>query len=144
MTRFDQSDRESRDQFGAHFSLRNLNSLVRDQEASQHCMLSDTHHKSLDLIFAARDNQNLRQSLCERIVRGNLGDKGMHLLTAPIGQTSPRGPQDPYHLLRQTKREVMVRNESKIHGDTDEIHVVVVSRTSRPRPHYVSITRSFT
>ena len=89
-------------------------------------MLSDTHHKSSDLVFGARDNQNLRQSLCERIVRGNLGDKGMHPRTAPIGQTSPRGPQDPYRLLRQTKRELIVRNESKIHNDTDEIHVVVV------------------
>lgn len=59
-------------------------------------------------------------------VRDNLGDKGMHPRTAPIGQTSPRGPRDPYHLLRQTEREVVVRNKSKIHNDTDEIHVVVV------------------
>jgi hypothetical protein len=96
-------------------------------------MLSDTHHKSSDLIFAARDNQNLRRSLCERIVRDNLGDKGMHLRTAPIVQTSPRGPQDPYRLLRQTEREVMVRNESKTHNDTDEIHVVVVRVDGRTR-----------
>jgi hypothetical protein len=89
-------------------------------------MLSDTHHKSLDLIFAARDSQNLRRSPCERIIRDNLGDKGMHLRTVSIGQTSPRGPQDPYHLRRQTEREVMVRNENKRHNDTDEIHVVVV------------------
>jgi len=89
-------------------------------------MLSDTHHKSSDLIFASRDKQNLRRSLWERIVRDDLGDKGMHRRTVPIGQTSPRAPQDPYHLLLQTEREVMVRNESKIHNDTDEIHVVVV------------------
>lgn len=89
-------------------------------------MLSDTHHKSSDSTFAARDNQNLRRSPCERIIRDSLGNKGMHLRTAPIGQTGPRGPQDPYHLLLQTEREVMVRNESKIHNDTDKIHVVVV------------------
>ena len=123
MTRFDRSDRESKNQFAAHFSLHNLNSLVHDQEASRHCMLSDTHHKSLDLIFAAPDNQNLHRSLCKRTVRDNQGDKGMHLRTAPIGQTSPRGPQDLIHLHRQTKREVMVRKESKKHDDTDEIHV---------------------
>ena len=87
-------------------------------------MPSDIHHKSSDLISAARDNQNLRRSLCERIVRGNLGDKGMHLRTAPIGQISPRGPQGPYHPLRQTGREVMISHENKIHNDTDEIHVV--------------------
>jgi hypothetical protein len=133
MTRFDRSDRESKDRLEAHFSLRNLDSLVRDQEASQHCMLSDTHHKRPDLIFAARDNQNLRRSLCERIVRDNPGDKGMHLHTAPIGQTSPRGPQDPYHLLRQTEREVMVRNEGRIRNDTDEIHAVAVRVDGRTR-----------
>jgi hypothetical protein len=98
-------------------------------------MPSDTHHKRSDLTFAARDNQNPRRSLCERIVRGNLGDKGMHLRTAPIGQTSPRDPQGPYHLLRQTEREVVVRNRSKIHNDndTDEIHVVVMRVDRRTR-----------
>lgn len=88
-------------------------------------MLSDTHHKSLDSIFAARDNQNLRRSL------------------VPIGQTSPRGPQDQYHLLRQTGREVMVRNESKVHNNTDEIHVVVV-RVDGQDNRCVSMTRPFT
>ena len=87
-------------------------------------MPSNTHHKSSDSIFAARDKQNLRQSLCECIVRDNLDDKGTNPRTVPIGQTSPRGPQDPYHLLRQTEIEVMVRNESETHNNTDEIHVV--------------------
>lgn len=55
-------------------------------------MPSDTHRKRLDLIFVARDNRNLRQSLCERIVRGNLGDKGMRLLLRQLSKQARGTP----------------------------------------------------
>jgi hypothetical protein len=52
-----------------HSSPRNLSSLVHDQEASQHCTLSDTHHKSSGWTFVLLENQNLRRDPCESFMR---------------------------------------------------------------------------
>ena len=68
MTRFDQLEK-AKIKLEAHSSPRNSNSLVHDQGALQHCMLSNTHHKSSGLTFAPRDNQILRRGLCECFVR---------------------------------------------------------------------------
>ena len=65
------SVREAKINLEAHSFPRNLNSLVHDQEASQHYMLSNTHRKSSGLIFALHDNQILRRNLCECYVRAN-------------------------------------------------------------------------
>ncbi len=132
MTRFDRSEKANIN-LEAHSFPRNLNSLVHAQEALRHCMLSNTRHRSSGLTFASRDSRILRQSLCKCIVRGNQADKGMNRRTELIGQTSPRDRQDLYHLHRQTKRWVTVRNESERHNNTDEIHVVVVGVDCRDK-----------
>lgn len=112
MTRFDRSEKENID-LEAHSFPHNSNSLVHDQEALQRCMLSNTHRKSSGLIFAPLDNQILHRSLCGSLVRCNLCDEGKHRHTEQSGQISLLGPRDPYHLHRQTKTGVTVRNERK-------------------------------
>ena len=91
MTEFDQLEK-AKIKLEAHSSPRNLSSLVHDQEALRHYMLSNTHRKSSGLTFAPRDNQILHPSLCECFVRRTYATSTITDILSYLGKQARRAP----------------------------------------------------